>query len=239
MKITKGTQQIIRNAVGVATTLGIESIVIDKFSLRGENKELGIAMIMPTKHIDLEFTALGLGRIALLKNKLQLLSNATISFDVMNKDEEDVVVSKLKLVDGKTKIEFKCHDPKFINAPKSINDPVYFNMEFAPTDVELIVKGVSTMASDTINFSTEDDAVYAKISDIHGDNFSHELSTILKLEDDNAGSLSKTYKSKTLKTIFTNYIRKDDNQILPISITRRGVMKITVMEMDIYLFPER
>lgn len=239
MKITKETQKIIRNAVEIATTLGVESLVMDTFSLRGENKELGIAIIMPTKDMELEFDAIGLGRIGLLKTRLQMLSDAEIQFDVMNKDSEDKVVSNLKMVSGRTKIGFKCHDPKLINAPKAINDPVFYEMHLSSADVETIVKGIATMSSETVNFSTEKETIFVKISDVQGDMFTHELDTSVDIKDDTACSLSKTYKSKTLRTIFTNYIRKDDNHILPISITRRGVMRISVLGMNIYLFPER
>lgn len=239
MKITKETQQIIRNAVEIATTLGVESLVMDTFSLRGENKELGIAIIMPTKGMELEFDAIGLGRTALLKSRLQMLSDAQIEFDVINKDAEDKVVSNLRIISGRTKIGFKCHDPKLINAPKAINDPVYYEMRLSAADVETVVKGISTMSSESVNFSTDDATLFVKISDVQGDMFSHELDTRVDIKDDAAGSLSKTYKSKTLRTIFTNYIRKDDSHALPISITRRGVMRISVLDMNIYLFPER
>jgi hypothetical protein len=238
MKITKETQKIIKNAIEIATTLGVENIVMDKFSLRGENKELGIAIILPTQDMDLEFDAIGLGRIALLKSRLQMLDGAEIQFDTMDKSDA-TIVSKLTIALGKTKIGFKCQDPKLINAPKAINDPIFYEMNLNESDVETLIKGIGTMSSDTVNFSTDDDTIFVKISDVQGDMFTHELDSKVELKDDSAPSLSKSYKSKTLRTIFTNYIRKDDNNILPLSITRRGVMKLVILGMNIYLFPER
>ena len=128
MKITKNTQTIIKNAVDIATTLGIENLVIDKISLRGENKELGIVLLLPTKNIELEFDAIGLGRISLLKSRMQMLNDAQIEFDLMDKGQQDVIVSNLKLISGRTKIGFKCSDPTRINAPKSINDTVFYEI---------------------------------------------------------------------------------------------------------------
>lgn len=230
---------MLQNAVEIGSTLGIERIVIDSFSLRGENKELGIAVIMPTKDQELEFTALGIGRVALLKSRMLMFPDSSIQYEKMDLDGDDVVVSNLKIVNGNTKVGFKCHDPKLINAPKAIKDPVHYTMTLTTSDVETVIKGISTMSAENINFSTDDDDVFVKISDSQGDMFSHKLQSSVERESDEVGSLSKTYKSKTLRTIFTNYIRKDDNKVLPISITRRGVMCITVLDMTIYLFPER
>lgn len=238
-KLTKETQTIIKNAVDIATTLGIESLVIDSFSLRGENKELGIAIIMPTKDVTLEFEAIGIGRVPLLKSRMQLLEKSDITFDVFKKDEETNIVANLAFVQGRTKLAFKCSDPKMIQAPKVINDPIFYEMQFNDEDVKTAINGIGTMSSEAINFSNTDDTIFLKISDSEGDTFSHELESKLVLLDDTALSLNKSYKAKTLRTIFTNYIRKDDNNILLVSITRRGVMRISVLGMFIYMFPER
>lgn len=239
MKMRKDTQQLIKNAVDIASVLGVESVVMDSFSLRGENKELGIAIMMPTDDITLQFDAIGIGRVLLLKNRLQMLDDATIEFEFMGDGQEEKNISRLTLSVGRTSVGFKCHDPRMIKAPKSITDPVFYEMNLEDADVETIIKGIANMATDTINFSTDEETIVVKISDVNGDVFSHELNSTVEIKDDTAGSLSKSYKSKTLRTIFTNYIRKDDNSILPISITRRGIMRISVLGMGIYVFPER
>ena len=238
-KITKETQTIIKNAVDIASTLGIESMVMDTISLRGENKELGIAIIMPTKDISLEFEAIGLGRVPLLKNRMAMLDKSDITFEVFKKDEDTNIVASLKFTQGRTNLSFKCADPKMIQAPKVINDPIFYEMQLNEEDVQIVVKGIGTMSSETINWANTDETIFLKISDTEGDMFTHELDGKITLLDDTAPSLNKTYKAKTLRTIFTNYIRKDDNNILPISITRRGVMRIPVLGMFIYMFPER
>lgn len=238
-KISKPTQKIIKNAIDVATTLGIESLVWDSFSLRGENQELSISIIMPTKDIDSEFDALGMSRIALLKNRMQLMENADVSFETFDKGDDQTIVSNLKFTQGKSTVSFRCADPNHIKAPKAINDPIHYELTLNEKDVEFIVKGITTMNSEVINLSVTDGKLVIKISDKEGDMFSHETEGDVELADDASETVSKTYKSKTLRTIFTNYIKKDDNSILPISITRRGVMRISVLGMWIYMFPER
>lgn len=238
-KITKDTQTIIKNAVEIASTIGIETMVLDGLSLRGENKELGVCIIMPTKDIPLQFDSLGISRVPLLKSRMQMLDKSDVSFDIFKKDEEDIIVSTLKFVQGRTSMSFKCADPKLISAPKVINDPIFYEMQLIDGDVETIIKGISSMSSETLNVSTEGDKIFVKISDKEGDMFSHELEGDVSLLDDTAPALNKSYKSKTLRTIFTNYIRKDENNILPISVTRRGIMRISVLNMFIYVFPER
>lgn len=238
-KITKDTQTIIKNAVEIASTLGIETLVMDEISLRGENKELGVCIIMPTKDIELEFNSIGISRVPLLKSRMQLLDKSDITFDTFKRDSDDIIVASLKFAQGRTALSFKCGDPKLIQAPKVINDPLFYEMNLIDGDVETIIKGIGTMSSEGINFSTTDEKIFIKISDTEGDMFVHELEGDATLLDDSAPSLNKTYKAKTLRTIFTNYIRKDDNNILPVSVTRRGIMRISVLNMHIYVFPER
>lgn len=239
MKLKKETQLLIKNAVDVASTLGIESIVMDGISLRGENKELGVVIIMPTKDLELGIDAIGIGNVPSLKTRLHLLDDSEIKIDRMERYTEEVMVGKLTMTTGRTKVTFKCADPKMISAPKIINDPVFYKMLMKDTDVETSVKGITTMGSDFVTFISEDDNVSIKISDKNGDMFTHDLDTEFEIVDPSAAALAKTYKAKTLKTIFTNYIRKDDYDILPIMITKRGVMKLTVLGLGIYLFPER
>lgn len=240
-KFTPETIKIIKNAVEIASTLSVESIVMDKFSLRGENKEMGIVLIMPTKDdIDLEFDAIGIGRVQLLKNRLNLFDNASLSFSLFDKGEDTDTVSAIFMKKDKTKLSFKCADPRFINAPKAINDPVHYRLKMTEQDAQILMKAVSTMSSETINFSVEDGGeVVVKISDKEGDMFSHEMGGSLSVDPDANGTFSKSYKSKTLRTIFSNFIKKDDSTILPISITKRGVMRLDVLGIGIYIFPER
>lgn len=239
MKITKPTQLILKNAVDIATVLGVENMVLDAISLRGGNQELGVAIIMPMKDRELEFDSMGLSRINLLKARMQMLEDADVTFETFQKEADLVIVASLKFAMGRTKLSFKCADPRLIQAPKAINDQITYEMQLSDGDVQTIIKGIATMTSDVVNFSNDDEKIFIKISDTEGDTFAHELEGGITILDDTASILCKSYKAKTLRTIFTNYIKKDDNNILPISITRRGVMKILVLNMSIYVFPER
>lgn len=238
-KLTKQTQLTIKNAVEIASTLGVESIVMDEISLRGENKELGVAIILPMADVDVEFDSIGITRVALLKSRLQMLENPKITFQTLPSTEDELHVASLDFEQGRTKISFKCGDAKRIQAPKSINDAIFYEMQLNDEDVQVIIKGINSMASDVVNFGTEDENILIKISDSTGDMFTHQLEGTVTVLDDTAPALCKSYKAKTLRTIFTNYIRKDENTILPIAITRRGVMRISVLNMYIYLFPNR
>jgi len=238
-KIKNETLLLLKNAVEISSTLGVETMVMDGISLRGENKELGVAIIMPTKDIDLEFDAIGIGRIPLLKSRMQMLDAADVTFDIFKRDTDELFVSNIQFKQGRTKLSFKCADPKMISAPKVINDPIFWEMQLNDADVQTLIKGIGTMSSEVVNFTSEDQKMTVKISDTEGDMFAHELEGEVTIVDDSAPSLCKSYKAKTLRTIFTNYIRKDENSILPISVTRRGVMRISVLNMFIYVFPER
>ena len=238
-KLQTEIEVLVKNAIEIASVLGIETVVVDNFSLRGENKELGVCIIVPTKDLKMDFDALGIGRIVELKKRIGLLEDGTIQYELNEKNEEEKIVSTLKITQGRSKVSFRCHNPKKIEAPKAINDPIFYEMTLSDNDVNFLIKGVATMSSEAINFSTVDGKVSVNLSDAQGDVLNHELESDLEVKDDSATDLSKRYKAKTLATIFRNYIKKDDNDILPISITRRGVMRLTIMGMFVYLFPER
>lgn len=230
---------ILKNAIDVASVLGIDAIVMDKFSLRGENKELGAVIIMPTDKLDLEIDAIGVSNIGSLKNRMNMMGDADITYQLMEKYEDEKIVGQIKLTQGRTKISFKCADPKMIVAPKSINDPSHYKLHLIDEDVETVIKGIGTMGSEYITFVTEEGKSFFKIADTQGDLFSHELDASIEYIKDDGVELTKTYKAKTLRTILTNYIRKDDTTLLAVEVTRRGIMKLSVLGMTIYLFPER
>lgn len=239
MNLNKEIYQLLTNAVELSTVLGIEKVVLDNISLRGQNKEDGIAIIKSSKDLDMDFDAIGLGRLSELKSRINVFKSPTITYETTVKNELTNII-KLNFKENKTKIGYRCYEPRLIEAPKAINDPVFYSMEINENDIEFIIKGITTMGSSCVNFTIEPDNknLVINISDNEGDMFTHTVDTVPEINED-ASILSKSYKSKVLRTIFNNYIKKDERETFTISITKRGVMLLVVNDISVYLFPER
>lgn len=233
--------EILRNAVSLANMLDIEQLVMDSFSLRAQNQSNGSVIIMPTgDKLPLPFDAIGIGRVDVLKTRLGMLTDPKIQYDVNDKDAELQTVTKLKISGGKTTIGFKCHEPKLIKAPKSINDDVLHEIIMTEKELNTIIKGISVMGTERVNImTTGDHEVVISIADDDGDSFTQKLEKPVHYVGDHEDTLSKTYKSKILRVILSYYIKNDERAELTVTITKRGVIKASMFGIDVYLFPER
>lgn len=239
MKLTETTQQIIKKGLDLCTALDIESIIIDRKSMRGQNKDLGVHIIMSMTNYNLEVDAIGIGRTKLLKNRLQNFNATDIDIDTFD-GEELQYASMFKFKSGKTKLSFKCQHPKYIVAASGINDPIIYTFNISDEDLQKIINGISMMGAETIQFSIEnDESMCVNISDISGDMYKHESSCIISKLDDTISGINKTYKSSVLKTLLTEFIKKDKSDTIKLSITKRGVLILIVFDVTIYVFPER
>lgn len=238
-KLDKKIINVIQDGIEIGAALGIESIVMDNISLRGENSETSTNIIFNTDGLDFPFDAIGIGRVSLFKTRLAMFTDPTVEVTVEERNDQ-LMASNVHIKHGRTSAGFRCQDPSRIKAPKRIKDEVVYELHLNDDDITRINKGIGTMSSEIVNFYIEDDKMIVGVSDKEGDIFTHEIEGGYSVVSDNATrSFSKTYKSKTFKTIVMNYMKKDNNEILPISITSRGIMKVEVLGIDIYLFPER
>lgn len=238
MKLNKEIIDILKNGLEIGYALGIESIVMDEISMRGENRDTATNIIYNTEHVKIPFDAIGIGRVSLLRSRLTMFKDSEVVATIKDKDGQQNV-SEVLIKNGRTSAGFRCQVPSRIRAPKRIKDTVIYNLTLNDDDIERINKGINTMSSEKVIVYVEEGKAIVGISDKEGDVFTHEIEGGYTVASDDApNSFNQTYKSKTFKTILMNYMKKDDNEILPISITSRGVMKFQVLGIDIYLFGE-
>ena len=125
-KLSSGTLNLMRDAISTSTILGIERLVIDGHSLRGESQENGTMMLLPFPDgTELEFGAIGISRVPVLKARLRLLGDdGVIIPEYKTRDSGEQFIFRLSLQKAKTKIDFKCADPAQIKAPKGFTEVV-------------------------------------------------------------------------------------------------------------------
>lgn len=237
-KLNNELINIIRNGIEIGTALDIEAIVLDSTSMRGENRDSATNIIFNMEDYELPFDGIGIGRTQLFKKRLAMFASPEVLYDTSDRDGQ-TIVSEVTIKNGRTSAGFRCQVPSRIRAPKRIKDNVIFNLTLNDDDIDRINKGINTMSSEKVIVYVEEGKAVVGISDKEGDVFTHEIEGGYTVASDDApNSFNQTYKSKTFKTILMNYMKKDDSEILPISITSRGVMKFQVLGIDIYLFGE-
>jgi len=239
-QLTKGTVSLLQSAIDVATILGIEKMVIDPHSLRGESKDNGTFMLLPFPDgTELEFGSMGISRIPVLNQRLRLIGDeGALVPEYKDRDNGDKFVFRIVLKKKNTKIDFKCADPAHIRAPKAFNDPDYFAFTVTAEDIQLMLKAKAAMQSENVSFASKDGkSVKFSISASEGDVLEHELESELDTKTP-SDTFASSYKSKILFPVLKQI--SDDAKEAPVEITltKRGIMKIEVNDIPTYIFPE-
>ena len=240
-ELSSGVVSLLQDAIDVASMLDIERIVLDGHSLRGHSPDNGTIMLLPfPDDTTLEFGAMGIGRIPELKNRLKLVgNNGKITPEYKERDSGDKFVFRLVLQKGKTKVEFKCSDPAQIRAPKALNDPDHFIFKFTNDDVDLMLKSKTAMGADSVAFVSPDGKeVTFSIVASEGDTLTHQLSTDVECKTDTE-KFNFIYKVKILFPVLKEVLAatKDATEV-EVAVTRRGVMKMNILDIPVFIFPE-
>lgn len=239
--LSKGTLGLLQDAINTASVLGIERMVIDSHSLRGDSQDNGTMMIYPfPKDTELEFGSMGISRIGVLRARMRLLDNeGSVTPEYKVRDSGEKFVFRLELKRNKTKIDFKCADPSQIRAPKALNDPDHFGFKFSEDDIKLMLRGKAAMQSELVTLESKDGkSIEFSISASEGDVLRHELESVLDTKTDRE-TFVVTYKSKFLFPLLKEIIEDaKDGEMIDVLLTNRGILKIEVNGIPTYLFPE-
>lgn len=236
----KGTLSLLQDALDTATMLGIDRLVIDSLSLRGESQDNGTLMLLPFPDgTELDFGSIGIGRVSVLKARLKLIgADNTITPEYKERDSGDKFVFRLELKMNKTKVDFKCTDPTQIRAPKAFKDPDAFNFQFTADDIKLMVNAKSAMQADTVTFTTKDGkTVNYIISASEGDALVHELDSELDIKT-STETFAVSFKTKILFPVLKEISEAAKDAPVDVILTKRGIMKIEVNGIPAYVFPE-
>lgn len=239
-KMSNGALQLLNDAITVATILGIERVVIDNHSLRGESQDNGTMLLFPfPQGTELEFGAMGISRVPVLRARMRLLGDeGIVTPEYKVRDSGEKFIFRLGLSKSRTKIDFKCADPAQIRAPKAFNDPEHFGFSVSAEDITMMLAAKTAMQADTVSFiSSDSKTVSYSVHASEGDVLAHELDTSLDIKED-VDTFTFSYKTKILFPVLKEImdVAKDGN--VDIVITRRGILKIEVKDIPIYVFPE-
>lgn len=237
---SKGTLTLLQDAIDTAGVLGIERMVIDGHSLRGEAKENGTLILYPfPADTELDFGSIGIGRIPVLQSRWNLLGDdCELVPEFKSRDSGEHFVFRIVLKKNKTNLEFKCTDPAQIRAPKAFNDPDAFEFVFTAYDIDLMVRAKAAMQADRVTFSSKDGtSVQYSISATEGDTLVHELESDLDSKTPST-TFAVSYKPKILFPVLKSVLADAKEAPVSVLLTKRGILKLEINGIPSYIFPE-
>lgn len=239
-KLSKTSVKLLKDAINTASILGMEKLVIDQHSIRGESLENSTLMLLKfPEDMELEFGAMAITRVQELVSRMRILgSDGDIIPEFKTRDSGDQFVFRLKFKRGRTSVEFKCADPAYVKAPKAFNDPDSYRFSVVPEDVEILLSAKAVMQTERITFIGKDDgSVSVTASASEGDKMVHEIDSEFERLNDANDSFTYSYKTKILFPVLKGLLSSSGEEET-ITISRRGIIKVYINDIPAFIFPE-
>lgn len=241
MKVDAQSLAYIQNVVKTAQLVKINNIIIEPNKVRAIDDDKTVVMFQDADVPEMPFDSIGLNRIDVFMNRFDIAKS-------MDKFEleavmptvdptADTVAPKfaraLVMTAKGVKIDYRCANPATIQAPKVINDAVKYEIDMNPEAVLLMSKGQSAMTADDVALVSDEDGVRFEMTDINGDAFTYKFADKAKLVDKKADGKDTTFTHKYPLKVILPLLKV--SSAMPIQITARGMAKIVVNGLDMYV----
>lgn len=232
MKLSKNITDFIRNAAKVAKIAGIESLAIEQNIVRGmdENKTV---VICDNNVPELPFNGIGIGRIDTFVTRYSLIENRDDITTEAAIDSNNQQVIQLTFNTKNIKVEYRCADTTKIKAPKQIKD-IMTSIFLLPEDtIETLVKAQTAMGDEKITIVSDKRGTCFELVDrTSNDVFSFVFAEQAKsLNEDDVEEFVHRYPAKTLIQL----LKQNSNQTIEVS--SKGILKLTINNLNIYVIP--
>lgn len=233
MKLDTATLAYIENVVETASLVHIDNIIIETGRVRGMDDERSVVMIQNTNVPNFPFKSIGFNRLGVFSSRYEIAKSCDNLEVEATQDDKSEFVRSLTMKGKGTKIDYRCPNPATLQTiPKSINDPVKYGVKMTPEAVLLITRGVSAMSADEITLIGGKDGVSFQMEDINKDNFTYKFADSIRVDNDgDAVNFAHRYPIKNLLVL----LKQRPDQYF--DITSRGVIKINVNNLDLYIPP--
>lgn len=234
------TLAYIQTVVQTAKLVGIESIIIEPGRVRAVDDNKSVIILQTDGVPPMSFGAIGLNRTDVFSSRLEIAKSAgkfeveATTESVENKEtkQSETFARALRFKGKGVKIDYRCANPTLMKIPKALNDSMVFTFNMTPEAVLMLTKGHSAMACDEVMFTgTIKDGVSLEMRDINGDVMSYVISDTVNGEDKQSTAFKHNYPVKILLSLF---------KVVPsseINISTRGIMRITINDLNLYIMP--
>lgn len=244
ISLDEASRNIIVFAAKYCNLVKIESVFITKEVITAKQDETAVYLVEPGDYDFLEFDTLYIDRISSLAPRLKLFESTKQDFEIsaVIKDASngEKWVQQLILKNNKTSVRFNCGNPARLNRdkmPRVINESLYYRFEMTKDSLETLSRGLSAMGASTMKIFTENGSVLCDVKDVEGDTLCHKIAEDFTALDTNSeDDFEYEYSFKTMIPLFKEAMKS--NPSFDIEITRRGIMKLEVNGLSLYVIPE-
>ena len=242
MKVDAKSLAYIQNVVKTAQLVKIGNIIIEPKKVRAIDDEKSVVMFQDSDVEEMPFGSIGLNRIDVFMNRFEVVKGMdgfeleAIMPEVDPEKQDAPKFARALVMKSKgIKIDYRCANPATIQAPKQINDTVTFKVPMNPEAVLLMSKGQSAMSSDEVSLVCDEDGVRFEMTDINGDAFTHHFAEEVSIVDKKSKGKDTNFVHKyPLKVVLPLLKAASDT---PFYMTSRGMLKIVVNGLDLFVLP--
>lgn len=200
----------IKGAVQAASSLGLDSLVFETNLVRGCD-EGKVVFVIENNEIDFPFAGLGISRLDVFKQRLQLFESVTnVTVEAMLTPETKEVMLLQMKAPG-ISVEFRCAtcigEKAVLKSPRAMKEQPKFEFELSEETINLLVKGHQAFGGDTITLLGDADGVHFKVLDKTNDEFLQTVSptfTNKATGKKNDGEFNHPFLTKTLLNVLRN-----------------------------------
>lgn len=240
IKVDSNILSYIQNVVQTADLIKIDSIIIEPNKVRAVDEDKTVVILQDKNVPDMPFGSIGLNRTEIFTSRLELAKSAgnfeveALIDEMENKNtKQKEHFARALIFKGKgVKVDYRCANPLLIKAPKTLNDYLKFKVSMTPETVLMIQKGYSAMKTDELTLNYSKDGVILEMNDINGDSFTYKISNEIETLEGNSSDFSYKYPIKTLLPLFKTVPESD------FYISSRGMLKIEINKLNIYVLPK-
>ena len=236
MKVEQNILKYINSVVTTAKVAGIDNIIIEPGRVRALDDNNTVILLHTANVPDMPFGSIGLNRIDIFMARYALAQTAD-KFEmeaVVDGPDDNKYARSLTMKAKGVKIDFRCANPATIRAPRSLNDAPSCTASMTADAVLYLSKGMSAMETDEVRLFGDSSSISLEMIDINGDKLTFDIGDDVASEDPAATdiSFSHKYPVKLLQTLFKS------NHDTPFHISKRGMLRIAVNGLDVYVLPK-
>lgn len=239
MELTPQQVMMVKDALAVAATAGIDALVIEPTAVRGTNEDRTIMIVhhhdVP---VDMPFGSLGVGRVDTLLSRLNFMdacsdgTKSSVTATVETTPSKTYTRS-LKIRSGRHSVDFRCANPDMIKAPKKISSEEKWVVVATPQLHSVLTRGQSMMGSDTVTIRAHQGSITAVIADVNSDKLEYALERVEAIDDDaEAIEFIHQYPIKSLQGL----LKASGTGMF--TITADGFLVLKINKLTVYIFPK-
>lgn len=239
MKIDQASLAYVQNVVKTAELVKIGNIIIEPGKVRAIDDDRLVVLFQEKNVPDMPFGAIGLNRIDVFSNRFEMsrtMDNFEMTAVVESPDNGQAFARALVMKGKGIKVDYRCANPLTIQAPKSINDTIKYRVQLTAEAVLLLQKGMSAMSATEVAFVGDKDGVSFEMSDINCDVLTYKFASVVDDVSDAKSAADPTFNHRyPIKTLLPLFKTNPDGYFY---LTTRGMLKVVVNDLDLYVLPK-